>query len=449
MEPFWVEICLIVLLILIRGIFAAGEVAILSARPSRLRELEERGAQSARVILDLQREPERLVATVQIGRSVVITLAAAVAGTFGIQYLQPLYAGVQVPWMQDWSSWLALLTVVVFVSYLAVVFGDLVPKSLALKYPHPLAMLVARPMRWFSQGFYYVGKVFTGSSNLVLRVFRDETTFVESRISEDEFKLMLEEGTKTGVIDKTEHELIKRVFVFTDTTAKEVMIPRTDVIAVDINTPQEKLVRMVIEEGYSRLPVYRDTIDNIVGVLYTKDLIALLEHRNLVILQDILRPAYFVPESIKINHLMQELQRRRVHLAVVIDEFGGTEGIITMEDVLEEIVGEIHDEYDEELKEYEHAEDGSLVVNAQMSVKEFNAKFEAQIPEDEDYETISGFLHKLTGRIPELYEEIHHRNLVFRVVKKSKRRIRQVHVRALREGSRTTKGNVTVRSDRI
>ncbi|MFQ5799090.1 MAG: hemolysin family protein, partial [Bacteroidota bacterium] len=449
MNPFWVEILLIFLLVVISSVFAAGEVAILSTSAGRVRELVERGVRSAKTIHELQRDPDRLIATVHIGRSVVITLAAAVAGSFGIQYLQPVYGSMEVSWIQEWSHWLALLTVVMVVTYLIIVFGALIPKSIALKYPEPVALIVALPIRWFSRIFYFLGRVFTGSSNQFLKVFKDQTSFAESRISENGFKLMLEEGTKTGVIDKTEQELIKRIFKFTDTTAKAVMIARPDIVAVDINTAQEKLIKQVIEEGYSRLPVYKETIDNIIGVLYTKDLIALLEHRNVVILQDILRPAYFVPESIKISQLMRGLEQRRVHLAVVIDEFGGTEGIVTMEDLLEEIVGEIHDEYDEERREYERAADGSLVVNARMSVRDFNAKFGTDIPEDEDYETISGFLHKLTGRIPGLHEEIRHKSIVLSVIKKSKRRIRKVRVRTVEKAGRLRKEDVGVRSDRL
>ncbi len=449
MDPFWVQILLVLMLVFLGGLLAVAEVAILSSRPGRVRELFEQGVRAAKIVLEFQRDPERLIATVQIGRSVLITLGAAVAGTFSIQYIEPVYGSLQVAWIQEWSQWLSLFTVVVIVAFLVVVFGELIPKSIALKYAEPLALTAAYPMGWLSRSFYYLGKLFTGSSNLILRVFKDQTSIVDSRISEDEFRLMLDEGTKTGVIDKTEQELIKNIFEFTNTTAKEVMVPRPDIVAVNINISQENLINVVTEEGYSRLPVYKGTIDNIVGILYTKDLIAVLEHRNLVILQDILRPAYFVPESIKISQLMRGLQLRRMHLAVIIDEFGGTEGIITMEDVLEEIVGEIRDEYDEELKEYEWNEDGSLVVNARMSVKDLNSKFGTQIPEDEDYETIGGFLQKLTGRIPAQHEEIRHKNIVFNVVKTSKRRIRQVRVHTVEEADPPRNENAGVRSGRI
>ena len=249
------------------------------------------------------------------------------------------------------------------------------------------------------------------------------------KYSEDDVKELLEEGKKSGVIDSTERELIESVLEFTDTTVKEIMVPRPDVVAVELSVPRDKLIRVVIDEGYSRVPVYQRTIDNIIGIVYTKDLLSMFEHRDVIILQDILRPPYFVPESKKISLLLRELQTKKQHMAIVIDEFGGTEGIITMEDILEEIVGEIRDEYDEDHRDIETSLDGSVVVNAGISIHDFNDKFQSAIPDDDDYETLSGFLHKLTGRIPELFEEIPFENLSFVVVKKNERRIRQVKVK--------------------
>ncbi len=249
------------------------------------------------------------------------------------------------------------------------------------------------------------------------------------KYSADDIKELLEEGRRTGAIDPTEHELIESVLAFTDTTVKEIMVPRTDVVAVELSVPKEKLIRVVIDEGYSRVPVFQGTIDNIIGIVYTKDLLSMFEHRDVIILQDIVRPPYFVPESKKISLLLRELQTKKQHMAIVIDEFGGTEGIITMEDILEEIVGEIRDEYDEDHRDVETSLDGSVLVNAGMSIHDFNEKFHSSIPDDVDYETISGFLHKRTGRIPELFEEIAFENLTFIVVKKNERRIRQVKVK--------------------
>jgi putative hemolysin len=215
------------------------------------------------------------------------------------------------------------------------------------------------------------------------------------------------------------------------------MIPRTDVVAIRFDTPRDKLIQIVTEEGYSRMPVYKDSIDNIVGLIYTKDLISLLEHRDLIVLQDIIRPAYFVPDAIKISKLMKELQERKLHMAIVVDEFGGTQGIVTMEDILEEIVGEIHDEYDEVLKDVEQSTDGAALVNARMNIKDFNEKFGVEIPDDPGYETMNGFLYKITGHIPEMSEVINYGDLQFTVIKKSQRRIRQVKVKKISSPSQS------------
>lgn len=251
---------------------------------------------------------------------------------------------------------------------------------------------------------------------------------LKTELSEEDLKQVLEAGTLSGALDKNEHELIKSIFEFTDTTVKEIMVPRPDVVAVDISMPREQLVRKVIEEGYSRLPVYKGDIDHIIGIVYSKDLLSLLEHRDLIILQDIIRPAYFIPESKKISQLLREFQQYKIHMAIVIDEFGGTEGIVTMEDIVEEIVGEIHDEYDEIKKEIDRSSDGSVIVDANISIHDFNEQFCANIPETPDYETLAGFLQKYTGRLPDLNEEINQEAFVFTILAKSARRIRQVKV---------------------
>ncbi len=262
----------------------------------------------------------------------------------------------------------------------------------------------------------------------ILKEFLVHWGLLKAKLSEDELKQVLEASTISGTIDKTEHELIKSILEFTDTTVKEIMVPRPDVVALDISMPREILVRKVIDEGYSRLPVYRDNIDNIIGIIYSKDLLSLLEHRDLILLQDLIRPVFFVPESKKISQLLREFQQKKAHLAIVTDENGGTEGIITMEDIVEEIVGEIHDEYDEVHKTVEQAKDGSTVVDARLSVSDFNGQFAAQLPEAPEYETLAGFIQKVSGRLPEIGETISYDEFQFSIMSKSARRIRQVRV---------------------
>lgn len=253
----------------------------------------------------------------------------------------------------------------------------------------------------------------------------------KTRLSEEDVKLVIDAGTRSGAIDRTEHELIKSILEFSDITVKEIMIPRPDIVALDIDLGRDALVRKVLEEGYSRLPVYRGSLDSIVGVIYTKDLLSLMEYRNLIILQDILRPAHFVPESKKISELLREFQARKVHMGIVVDEFGGTEGIVTIEDIIEEIVGEIHDEYDEaERSQVSHA-GGHTLVDGSMRVSDFNSSFSTNIPETADYETIAGFVQKTLGKMPEVNDEVTVEGVSMVVTSKTQRRVRQLSIRQL------------------
>lgn len=249
---------------------------------------------------------------------------------------------------------------------------------------------------------------------------------VDVNFVRQEFEFLIRSAGQDETQD--ENQLLRNVFEFTDKTVREIMVPRTKVVALDINAPREKVVKVVLNEGYSRLPVYKDTIDNIIGIVYAKDLINYIEEPNLFVLHDLIRPAYFVPKTKKISELLRELQKNKIHMAIVVDEFGGFEGIVTLEDILEEIVGEIHDEYDKVEKEYEILNDGSIVVDAGMLVSDFNRKFNEDIPEDVDYESLGGFVSKLAGRIPEEGERVKFRNLVFEVLKKSKRKIIELKI---------------------
>ncbi len=419
----------ILLLIALVGFFSASEVGVLSTRKSRMQELADEGNRRAMIVVGFQNNPEQFLATIHVGIIFSLLLSAALGGFVGLQHLGPALQASETPWISRFSSWISLGIIVISIGFLVVVFGELVPKSLALRSSEAVALRVAPTIRVLATMFRYPVKILTFASNSFLAPLKDRTSFTESRISEEEFKLMLKEGTKAGVIDKTEHELIESIFEFTDTTAKEVMVPRPDIVALNMELPRDHIVKIVLEEGYSRMPVYRGTMDNIVGMVYTKDLLGLLEYRDVIILEDIIRPAYFVPETKKISQLMRELQAQKLHMAIVIDEFGGTEGIVTMEDILEEIVGEIHDEYDDVMRDIESMSDGSFLVNARMSIKDFNERFNLDLPEADEYETVSGFLAKITGRIPVQNEEIVYEGLSFVIMKKSQRRIRLVRVR--------------------
>lgn len=239
---------------------------------------------------------------------------------------------------------------------------------------------------------------------------------------------ILDKTTQAGEIDNLERELIESVLKFSDKIVREVMVPRADIVAIDIEQDSRKILRKVIEEGYSRLPVYRGSIDNVVGIIYAKDLLTMFDSDSVLVLQDLLRAPYYVPETKKISQLLREMQKDKVHLAIVVDEFGGTEGIVTLEDILEEIVGEIQDEYDESTKEIVRGKDEELYVSGSMTVERFNELFETNVPHSEDYDTIAGFVQKLAGKLPQKGETYRHENIFFTVEDVARHRIRRLRI---------------------
>ena len=425
------NIIFLILLVLANGFFVAAEFAIIKVRSSQLAQRIKEGNRSAILVKHIIEHLDAYLSATQLG----VTLASLGLGWVGAPLLAEMLREPIRSFGFQGEGMLYTISIAVgfaVLTFLHIIVGELGPKSLAIQYTERTALLASHPLQFFYRVFRPMIWLLNTSANFMLRRVGIRPASTGDLIhSAEELELIVTEGAKSGMLNKTEQELISSIFEFSTTTAREIMVPRTDVVAVDSNISREKLIRIVTEEGYSRMPVYKDSIDNVVGIIYTKDLISLLEHRDLIVLQDIIRPAYFIPDAVKISKLMNDLQERKIHMAIVIDEFGGTQGIVTMEDILEEIVGEIHDEYDEVLKEVEQSADGSAVVDARIDIKDFNEKFGTAIPEDPEYETLNGFLYKITGKIPEIREEIRYENLLFTVLKKSQRRIWQVKVRKI------------------
>ena len=426
-----VNIVFILVLVLTNAFFVAAEFAIVKVRSSQIAQRLKSGHRRAWLAKNILEHLDAYLSATQLG----ITIASLGLGWAGEPLLADLFRGPFSALGISGEHTLRAVTIAVsfgILTFLQIVLGEVAPKYIAIQHPETTTLIVSVPLQLFYKVFKPIIWFINRSATLLLGAVGIPTAETSELVhSAEELQFIVSEGTKSGVFNKTEQELISSIFEFSNTTAREIMVPRTEVIAVEINTPRDKLIRVVTEEGYSRLPAYKDTIDNIVGIIYTKDLISLLEHQDLIVLQDIIRQAHFVPDAVKISKLMRDLQERKIHIAIVVDEFGGTQGIITMEDILEEIVGEIHDEYDEILKDVEQSADGSALVNAGINIGDFNNRFMVEIPEDPEYETLNGFLYKLTGRIPEITEEIRYNNLHFTVMKKSQRRLRQLKVRKL------------------
>ena len=423
-EGFWFEVVLIFFLILANGFFAAAEIAVIATRKTRIDSLVEKGIRSASVVARLKDDPDRFLATVQIGVTLVGTLASAIGGAAAIQFLKPLIESLPLPLVSRWGESIAILLVVLPIAYLSLVFGELVPKSLALRFSERIAILVARPIDWLSRLTSYLVKILTASSNAVLWLFGGKDAGGASFISEEEVKSLIREGAAKGIFDETEKELIHSVFEFVDTPVKAVMVPRTEIHAVDIKMPPDEILKSFAESGFSRIPVYEGEMDRVIGILYNKDILRALQEKGEFRAPDLLHPPFFVPSTLPISQLLKELQRRRSAIAMVVNEFGEVEGLATLEDLLEEIVGEIRDESDrEERGPVERLPDGSMVIQGSALLKDLKSDYGLPFEESADYLTLAGFVLAKLRRIPRGGERVEHEGYRLTIVDMEGRRI--------------------------
>ncbi|MFQ6003707.1 MAG: hemolysin family protein [Candidatus Zixiibacteriota bacterium] len=424
----WIEILIIILLILANGFFASSEIALISSRKSHIKQLAEKGHKKAQLVDKLQSKPDLFLATIQVGITLVGTLASVVGGARIVDLLQPLIEKIPSSPIQNASESIAIGIVVVLITYLLLVVGELIPKYLALAYPEKIAFRTVGPLNVLSKLAFVFVNVLSTSSRSFVSIFVKRVPQESGFVTDEELKFIVHEGKTKGVFDQTEEELIRSALEFTDTTVRNAMTPRTEIVALDIKAGQPQVVRTLTEYGYSRIPVYRENLDNIVGIIYAKDIINLLHNRELIILNDIIRTPYFVPDSKKISELLKEFQKKRIHMAMVLDEFGGTAGLITLEDVIEEIVGEIRDEYDQEEEEKIYfLSDNLAIVSASLFLGDFNEKFGTDLPEE--FNTVGGYLTSVLGRIPTLDEEIKLGNLSFVIFEKVGHRLKKIKVR--------------------
>ena len=428
-ESIWLGGTVIFLLILANGFFAAAEIAVIATRKTRIDQLLDRGARSAAALGRLKDEPDRFLATVQIGITFVGVLASAIGGAGAIEFLEPRLRSLPVPYAEAWGYYAAILMVVVPIAYLTLVLGELVPKSLALRFSERIAFLVALPIDAISRSTSFLVKLLTRSSNMVLRLFGGKEAGGAAFVSEEDVKSLIREGTAKGIFDETEKELIHSVFDFADTPVRAVMIPRTEIHAVHADTEADDLLRHFVESGFSRLPVYDNDMDQILGILYNKDILRAMQANEPIELRKLMHPAFFVPSSLPISQLLKDLQRRRMALAMVVNEYGEVEGLATLEDIIEEIVGEIRDEYDgEERGPVERLPDGSLVVSGSALLKDLQSDYGLPFEESLDYHTLAGFVLAKLKRIPRGGEKIDSDGHRLTIVDVEGRRIVKVRV---------------------
>jgi putative hemolysin len=421
------QLILMIILILFNAFFASAEMAIVSLNKNKVRLLADEGNKKAELLIKLIKEPTKFLSTVQVGITLAGFFNSASAAT-GISgdlafYLKEL----KVPYSQQ----IALTIVTIILSYMTLVFGELFPKRVALKKAETIAMFSARPILFISKITAPFVKLLSASTNILVGLVGLDKEGLEERVSIEEIKSLVEAGQEHGVINETEREMINSIFEFDDKLAYEVMTPRTEVYLINIDTPLSEYLDELMEERYARVPVYEGDTDNIIGILYMKDFFIEARKHGFenVDIRGILQSAYFVPETKNIDELFLELQSSKTHMAVLIDEYGGFSGIVSIEDLIEEVMGEIEDEYDDDEPKIKKIDCNTFIIDGLLSLDDFNDYFHLDI-KGEGYDTIGGFLIDLLGRIPKNAEEknIEYENLIFKIEEIKEMRIEKIKV---------------------
>ncbi|NOZ58301.1 MAG: HlyC/CorC family transporter [Euryarchaeota archaeon] len=408
----YLEIASLALLFLLSAFFSGSETAYLAVSRAKVKKLAKEGDPRAETLLYLIEHPNRVLVTILVGNNLVNITAAALATSLAISAFGSKGVGIAT----------GVVTLVVLI------FGEITPKSFAATNAERVALFIARPIYFLMKLLSPIVLLLSKFAKLLVKSFGGEVR-LGPFITEEELKMLVEVGEELGAIEKEEKEMITGIFEFGETDVREVMVPRIDMKCIPADASIEEARKLILETGHSRIPVYEGSIDNIIGILYAKDLLRYLNSKAKPrSLREILRPAYFVPETKKLDDLLREFQQNRVHVAIVVDEYGGTAGMVTLEDIIEEIVGEIKDEYDHAEEEpLERIDENQAVVDARMSIHDVNEALEISLPEDE-FDTIGGLLFNTIGRIPSPGDEVEFEDAKLKVEKMRGRRIMKVRV---------------------
>lgn len=428
-----INILITLLLVFLNGFFVAAEFAFVKVRASQLELIAKTGSKTAILAREMLHKLDAYLSATQLG----ITIASLVLGYFGEKTMAQLilngfsYFGFKLE--TKFAHAIATPAALIIITILHIVFGEQAPKQLAIQKPENTTLAVTYPLRVF----YVILKPFIWSlnslSNGVLRLFGIKPTQGEGVHSVEEIRYLVEQGKESGTMEDYNYDIIKNAFDFPERTARQVMVPRTRVAALNANQSNEELIEKVIEEGFSRMPVYKDSLDNIIGVVYAKDVLGLLRKQAAVDVKSLIRPIHFIPQNQKITRLLRQFQRDRIHMAVVVDEYGGTEGIITMEDIIEELVGEIQDEHDNETPIVEKIGEDEYRVLASAPITDVNEHLPHPLAESKNYESLSGMLSYNLGRIPDSNEKAVLEDYEFTILKRTRNNVTLVQIRDLAE----------------
>jgi CBS domain containing-hemolysin-like protein len=415
----FLELLGVAALILLNAFFVAGEYGLVTARQTRIRELGARGDRRARTALNILSDPPRFIAAMQLG----VTLTSLGIGALGEQALAKVFDPIM-------ASVLAFALAFLIITFLHVVIGELVPKGIALQHSETVALAVSAPVRGFFVLFKPLIWVLQRSTEFVLRLFGLEPPGGDMEVySEAELKMLLSRSREEGEIEQQEQEMLYKVFDFADKEVSAVMVPRPEVVALSVDLPPEEALAAMIESPYTRYPVYRESLDKIIGMIHVRDLFSAIVDRGIagVELETLVRPAHIVPETKDLAALLAEFRRTNQHMAIVVDEYGDLEGIVTLEDLLEEIVGEIEDEFDLPDESVERLPDGRMRIDGTFPIDDFNEQFHRELP-IEDYHTVGGFVFGLLGRAPERGDEVEYDGTRFKVLGVEGSRIERLEV---------------------
>ncbi len=419
------------LLVLLNGFFVAAEFALVKVRGSQLDIKVQKGSTRAKLAKSLLGKLDAYLSATQLG----ITLASLALGAVGEETISHIVvrffekSGWQVNPLTVHS--ISLPIALTLLTFFHVTIGEQIPKMIGIKYSMDTILFVSWPLKIFYAVFSPFIWLLNKSSNLILRVLGIKKIGDDDVHTEEELRLILTESEEGGAIKPSENELIQNVFDFDDRLVKQIMVPQNRVSALDVELGRNEMIKVVIDEGYSRLPVYLGDIDNVIGIVHSKDLLKAVIDNKFKTIRDIMRPAHFIPESMHVNNLLRDFQKLHIQMAIVTNEFGATAGVVTMEDIIEELVGEIQDEHDDEIPTVEKKSETEYIVNAHISISDVNEALPMSLPENPKYETVSGLINFLWGRIPAVNEKRHYDGYEITILQRKKQTVELVKLRVL------------------
>lgn len=416
-----------VLIVIINFLFASSEIALAAFGENKIEELKEKADKYVPLFERLNQNQEQVFGTIHF----IITffnVLIAISGYFLFYFLIHPQLSSSEHSTDTLIFGVTLFVATLIITFIIIIFTVLVPKVIAYKYSELIGKISIRIILVLAGVLKYVTSTATLLSNIILIPFKEKTGFFQDRPSEDEILDIISDGVKTGTIDENEQEIIENIFEFNDLKADEVMIPRTEMVAVNLNDEDNLNIEKIIKTGHTLLPVFENSLDNIIGVLHTKDVMKSLIEGKKLNLKDLVRPSYYVPETKLISEILREMQKHGERIAIVTDEYGGTEGVITMEDILEEIVGEFKDKTNTAVSAFSKLPDGKYYILGSMNIEEFNDVFNCQLPGSDEYNTLAGFISEKTGKILDPGEKFEHESLVFELIKKIRQKMVQFKV---------------------